>query len=306
MREVEPEFLHAEGRELREFFVAFFNTLHVRRIRALTTKDVGQLMSFCGTVTRTSEVRPELMVARFECRECGVLSPPVQQQFKMTEPAACTNEQCTNRRQWKLDVSRSKFVDWQRLRVQENADEIPAGSMPRSVDVILRHGAVDTAKAGDRIIFAGSLAVIPDLAALSRAGGASATAHARSTASAGAASGDGVTGLRALGVRDLTYRTVFIGQSVAKGSNPRAVGEDDSDPDRATAAGGDGGGGIEEFTEDQIQDFRAMANSGNVYADLVKSIAPTIHGHDGELLVQSSRPPHPLRSLPLSARVAPP
>lgn len=37
---------------------------------------------------------------------------------------------------------KSKFVDWQRVRVQENADEVPAGSLPRSMDVILRHETV--------------------------------------------------------------------------------------------------------------------------------------------------------------------
>jgi DNA replicative helicase MCM subunit Mcm2 (Cdc46/Mcm family) len=39
-------------------------------------------------------------------------------------------------------MKRSRFVDWQRLRVQENADDIPPGSMPRSLDVVLRHEVV--------------------------------------------------------------------------------------------------------------------------------------------------------------------
>lgn len=44
------------------------------------------------------------------------------------------------------------FVDWQRLRVQENADEIPPGSMPRSLDVVVRGEAVEKAKAGDKVM----------------------------------------------------------------------------------------------------------------------------------------------------------
>ncbi len=66
----------------------------------------------------------------------------------------------------------SNFIDWQRLRVQENADEIPPGSMPRSVDVILRHEIVERAKAGDKVIFTGTLMVAPDTssASLGRAG----------------------------------------------------------------------------------------------------------------------------------------
>ncbi|RYG45794.1 hypothetical protein EON67_10245, partial [archaeon] len=139
------------------------------RVRDLRMSRVGMLSSFSGTVTRTSEVRPELLSGRFVCGECGQLSPPVEQQFKFTEPVICDTEKCPNRTRWQIDVSQSRFVDWQRVRVQENADEIPAGSMPRSVDVVLRHGAVEKAKAGDRVIFTGYLIVIPDITQLYKA-----------------------------------------------------------------------------------------------------------------------------------------
>lgn len=43
-----------------------------------------------------------------------------------------------NVQRFQLNTELSKFVDWQKLRVQENANEIPSGSMPRSIDVILR------------------------------------------------------------------------------------------------------------------------------------------------------------------------
>jgi DNA replication licensing factor MCM6 len=83
---------------------------------------VGALSSFSGTVTRTSEVRPELLWGRFTCEECGTLSQPIEQQFKYTEPGQCLGNtaagQCTNRSKWRLDVARSKFIDWQKLRVQ--------------------------------------------------------------------------------------------------------------------------------------------------------------------------------------------
>ena len=41
--------------------------------------------------------------------------------------------------------------------------DIPAGSMPRSIDIILRGDIVDTAKPGDRSIFTGTLVVVPDI-----------------------------------------------------------------------------------------------------------------------------------------------
>ena len=56
-----------------------------------------------------------------------------------------------NRKDWVLDTTKSKFVDWQRLRVQENANEIPPGSLPRSIDIILRHEIVERAKPGGKV-----------------------------------------------------------------------------------------------------------------------------------------------------------
>ena len=78
----------------------------------------------------------------------------------------CPGHQCTNTKEWELDLQQSKFVDWQRLRVQENSDEIPPGGMPRSLDVIVRHDSVDRAKAGDKCVFNGTLIVIPDVSKL--------------------------------------------------------------------------------------------------------------------------------------------
>jgi DNA replication licensing factor MCM6 len=41
------------------------------------------------------------------------------------------NPTCQNRTKWQLDLEASKFVDWQRVKVQENSNELPSGAMPR-------------------------------------------------------------------------------------------------------------------------------------------------------------------------------
>lgn len=46
---------------------------------------IGQLMSISGTVTRTSEVRPELVAGTFRCEVCKTIISDVEQQFKFTE-----------------------------------------------------------------------------------------------------------------------------------------------------------------------------------------------------------------------------
>lgn len=48
--------------------------------------------------------------------------------------------------------------------------QVPAGSLPRTTDVILRHDIVESARAGDKVIFTGSVIVVPDIAAISTPG----------------------------------------------------------------------------------------------------------------------------------------
>lgn len=49
------------------------------------------------------------------------------------------------------------------MRIQETQAELPRGSIPRSLDIVLRAEAVETAQAGDRCDFTGTLIVVPDV-----------------------------------------------------------------------------------------------------------------------------------------------
>jgi DNA replication licensing factor MCM6 len=90
----EPEYLKANPNaaagdsanlQLKEFSIAFYHLPLVSGIRELRTDKLGQLMSISGTVTRTSEVRPELLYGSFICEVCGGLVNEIEQQFKYTE-----------------------------------------------------------------------------------------------------------------------------------------------------------------------------------------------------------------------------
>ena len=92
--EYEPEYLKinptaastdAANLQSREFNVAFYHLPLVSGIRELRTDKIGTLMSISGTVTRTSEVRPELLYGSFICEVCNGLVNDIEQQFKYTE-----------------------------------------------------------------------------------------------------------------------------------------------------------------------------------------------------------------------------
>jgi DNA replication licensing factor MCM6 len=260
------------------YFVALHNVPHQLAVRDLKTDSVGRLVAVSGTVTRTSDVRPELLVATFSCNKCGLLAENVQQQYHYTYPTICRNPRCQNRSnaEFALEIRSSEFVDWQKLRVQENSDEIPPGSMPRSIDIIVRNEMVEKAKAGDKCVFTGSMVVIPDGSALARAGDAvQASSNRVRPNDAATGGGGGVRGIKALGVKELTYRTCFVASSVIQmemalrtkeaGTSSNMVASflfgkhdfENEDPTMQEVA--------MEFTEEERNDIRNMKSSPHLY-----------------------------------------
>ncbi|KAL2022597.1 hypothetical protein VTK56DRAFT_4941 [Thermocarpiscus australiensis] len=271
------------------FSIAFYNLPLVSRVRSLRARNIGQLLSISGTVTRTSEVRPELALATFVCEACRSVVPDVEQTFRYTEPTQCPNATCLNRTAWRLDIRQSTFVDWQKVRVQENSSEIPTGSMPRTIDVILRGEIVDRAKAGEKCIFTGALIVVPDVSQLGLPGLRRVAVRDDRGADAG---GSGVSGLKALGVRDLTYRLAFLACMVTPDvSSIGASGEAQIADIVASLTGSqrvETAESIAElqqavltsYTPQEMADLRAMVHCDRIYGRLVQSIAPMIYGHE--------------------------
>ena len=68
------------------FFIAFYNLPTCFKLRDMKTNVIGRLASIYGTVTRTTEVRPELLNGTFLCKDCNTTIPDIEQQFKYTIP----------------------------------------------------------------------------------------------------------------------------------------------------------------------------------------------------------------------------
>ncbi|KAF9915767.1 MCM DNA helicase complex subunit mcm6 [Lobosporangium transversale] len=265
------------GSMSREFNVAFHNVPAQEGIRDLRMNRLGKLMSISGTVTRTSEVRPELVYGTFTCKDCGNVMHNIEQQFKYTEPLMCQSPTCGNRTNWELNIEQSKFIDWQRVRIQENPNEIPTGSMPRTMDVILRGEVVEKAKAGDKARFTGMLIVVPDVGQLRGAGTSTQTereTHDRNRGKDGF-SNQGITGLKALGVGDLTYKLAFLGGMVQASDSKGDISDrepQDHDEERQKF--------LDSLRQEEIDELRDMVNmEGQIYNKLALSIAPAVFGH---------------------------
>ncbi|CAL9241936.1 unnamed protein product [Arabidopsis halleri] len=269
--EMNPSFI-SDDTPNKDINVSFYNLPFTKRLRELTTAEIGKLVSVTGVVTRTSEVRPELLYGTFKCLDCGSVIKNVEQQFKYTQPTICVSPTCLNRARWALLRQESKFTDWQRVRMQETSKEIPAGSLPRSLDVILRHEIVEQARAGDTVIFTGTVVVIPDISALAAPGERAECRRDSSQQKSSTAGHEGVQGLKALGVRDLSYRLAFIANSVqiadgSRNTDMRNRQNDSNEDDQ------------QQFTAEELDEIQQMRNTPDYFNKLVGSMAPTVFGH---------------------------
>lgn len=151
-----------ELKKHKDCYIAFMDvpTRHV--VRELKTDKIGTLIRISGQVIRTHPVHPELVSGTFVCLDCQTVIHNVEQQFKVslyflclellcyrdlfqyTNPTICRNPVCNNRARFMLNVDKSRFVDFQKVRIQETQAELPRGCVPRSVEVILRAENVES------------------------------------------------------------------------------------------------------------------------------------------------------------------
>lgn len=146
--------------------------------------------------------------------------------------------------------------------------------MPRSVDVILRGDMVEQAKPGDRTCFTGMLIVVPDIVQLKKPG-----EKAQSTMDTGrlgrneGRTFDGVAGLQQTGVKDLSYKMVFIAYQVCQADSrfgfKKVTSADEEEAENS----------IENMTRAETQLVVQMKDQDDLYKKLAESIAPTVYGH---------------------------
>jgi replicative DNA helicase Mcm len=162
MRKSYPEY----AQTVEKFYPRFRNPPRIFRIRELNSEYIGKLVALEGIVTRVSRVEARIVKAfyRHVDSETGELHEffyPKEGEMgeRLERPPYCLN--CQRPVRLELVPEKSKFIDWQKIVVQEKPEEIPPGQMPRSVEVILTGDLIDVARPGDRVIVTGVLRVAP-------------------------------------------------------------------------------------------------------------------------------------------------
>ncbi|KZC14034.1 PREDICTED: DNA replication licensing factor Mcm6 [Dufourea novaeangliae] len=260
----------AELRKEKECYVSFIEVPTRQKLRELNASKLGTLIRISGQVIRTHPVHPELVLGTFVCMDCNTVIKNVEQQFKFTNPTICHNPVCSNRRRFMLDVDNSVFVDFQKIRVQETQAELPKGCIPRSLEIILRSEAVETVQAGDRYDFTGTMIVVPDVSVLSLPG---VKADVKSKRQKVTEQGEGITGLKSLGTRELTYKTAFLACSVTATSFRFGGTETNMDEISQEMM-------KKRMSEAEWNRIYEMSRDKNLYQNFINSLFSSIHGND--------------------------
>merc|ERR1719487_3190434 len=193
-------------------------------------------------------------------------------------PAACPAKNCGNRTDWTLlrGSRTTRWGDWQRLRLQESESEVPAGSMPRSIDVIVRDEITERCKPGDKVLVTGCLIVVPDVPSLmSPSELKQQVRRSLNTRTDASGSGEGVRGLKGLGNRDLNYRLAFFGGFIDEDAGWSAGGQGESvrSDDKVY---------LSQSEKDKFQlisEHKGAGNTPDCFEVLARAIAPAVHGH---------------------------
>ena len=141
--------------EINIRFVKLPKKTNIRDIRA---NHINTFISVEGIVRKVTEVRPRLVVGVFRCLNCGTLTQPYAQPTfgSYTEPYRnCT--QCERQTKFELVPALSKFVDTQKVRIQESPEGLRGGEQPQTLDVDITDDLVANVSPGDRVVINGIL-----------------------------------------------------------------------------------------------------------------------------------------------------
>lgn len=131
-------------------------TVPLRNVRA---EHIGHLITVSGIVTRVTEVKPRVAAAAYHCRDCGyeIYQEVNGRDFMPVTTCPSPEHQGRGRSAGHIVpyYRGHKYVKYQELKLQEHADQVPVGSIPRSLSVKLNGEMTRTCTAGDSVTVSG-------------------------------------------------------------------------------------------------------------------------------------------------------
>jgi replicative DNA helicase Mcm len=144
-----------DGKEPKGINIRFKNLPQKVGVRNIRSGDINRFISIEGILRKTTEVRPRVIEAVFKC-PAGHFTIKKQKYGKFIEPEGCATDGCTFRK-LELLPKRSRFVDSQKLRVQESPEGLRGGEQPQTLDIDVTDDLAGLVSPGDRVVINGIL-----------------------------------------------------------------------------------------------------------------------------------------------------
>lgn len=108
------------------------------KVRNIRSKHLNEMIVIEGIIRQASDVRPQVVNAKFECPSCGTIISVLQIEKKFREPSRCS---CGRKGGFKL-ISK-EMVDTQRLVIEESPESLSGGEQPKRINVFLKEDLVE-------------------------------------------------------------------------------------------------------------------------------------------------------------------
>jgi replicative DNA helicase Mcm len=131
------------------------------KVRNIRSRHLNELIVIEGLIRQASDVRPQVVNAKFECPSCGTIISVLQIERKFREPSRCS---CGRKGGFKL-ISK-EMVDTQRLVIEESPDALTGGEQPKRINVFVKEDLVEPrmeekTTPGSRVKVVGILKEVP-------------------------------------------------------------------------------------------------------------------------------------------------
>lgn len=131
------------------------------RVRNIRSKHLNELIVLEGIIRQSSDVRPQVVNAKFECPSCGTIISVLQVEKKFREPSRCS---CGRRGGFKLLTK--EMVDTQRLVIEEVPESLSGGEQAKRMNIFVKEDLVEPkmeekTTPGSRVKVVGVLKEVP-------------------------------------------------------------------------------------------------------------------------------------------------
>ena len=160
IKKMDVGILDAEIEMKFEPIVRFFNIPkeYMIEIRDIGAEQISKLISVEGTIRITTERLEKLTLAHFICKSCGTSVDIIQKTQIMVKPLFCPD---CKKRDFDLDLDQSKFIDYQKLNMQEPLENLKGSDQANNIEVFISDDLVNLCSAGDKIIVTGIMKLRP-------------------------------------------------------------------------------------------------------------------------------------------------